>query len=56
MADKERVKETIARIAVGAVCSVAFIGISESLYGVAEKLEPKVPGAIAYKQVDAPET
>ena len=55
MADKERVKEMIIRIALGAVCSVAFIGISDGLYGLADKLEPKVPGAIAYKQVDAPE-
>ena len=56
MADKERVKEMIIRIALGTVCSVAFIGISDGLYGLADKLEPKVPGAIAYKQVDAPES
>ena len=55
MADKERVKEMIIRIALGTVCSVAFIGISDGLYGLADKLEPKVPGAIAYKQVNAPE-
>lgn len=54
MADQEKIKKYAVKIGAALVCSLAFVGLSEGLLGIAQRYGPKIPGKIEYKQVDAP--
>lgn len=54
MADQEKFTKYAVKIGTALVCSLAFVGVSEGLLGIAQRYGPKIPGKIEYKQVDAP--
>lgn len=55
MEEKDKIKKDVLKIGTVLVCSGVFVAAAAGLYSAAEGAGKKLPGKIAYQQVEAPE-